>query len=235
MKVLPALATALTLDSVFGFAGFASQPRNTALNIMVDGTSVEGATEVKAAGNFLLVKVADAIEELEGGILLSGKARIQKTEGTVISIGPGKTHPETGEPFEIPVKPGDGVVYGQYDGTEIEIDGTKHALIRDEDILVTYSGPELTLESCDVIRDSVLVYVEQKERLSEGGLVLTKSSKSENKPSTGKVVKVGPGVFDNMAVTEGDNVKFRDFMGNDIEVDGEEYSVVKMADILARF
>mmetsp|Transcript_38699 Transcript_38699/g.93553 ORF Transcript_38699/g.93553 Transcript_38699/m.93553 type:complete len:203 (-) Transcript_38699:80-688(-) len=202
---------------------------------MMDDRVVEGATEVKAAGNFLLVKVANAIEETDGGILLAGKAKIQKTEGTVVSVGPGKTHPETGEPFVIPVQPGEGVVYGQYDGTELDIEGSKHSLIRDEDILVKFNGPELSLESCEVIRDSVLVYVEQKERETESGLVLTKSSNSDNRPSTGKVVKVGPGVFDNMAVSEGDYIKFRDFMGNEVELDGEEYSVVKMADILARF
>ncbi|CAJ1936265.1 unnamed protein product [Cylindrotheca closterium] len=235
MKVLFAAASLLALDSAYGFTGFNSQSRKTALNIMVEGRNVEGATEVKAAGNFLLVKVANAIEESQGGILLAGKSKIQKTEGTVVSVGPGKTHPETGEPFEIPIQLGEGVVYGRYDGTEIEIEGTKHSLIRDDDILVKFSGPDLTLESCDVIRDSVLVYVEQKETETEGGLLLTKSSSSESKPSTGKVVKVGPGVFDNMAVSEGDYIKFRDFMGNEVELDGEEYSVVRMADILARF
>ncbi|KAL3943161.1 MAG: hypothetical protein SGBAC_002763 [Bacillariaceae sp.] len=236
MKVLFAAASLLALDSAFGFTGGNSPSRSTALNsIMVDGRSVEGATEVKAAGNFILVKVANAIEESEGGILLTGKAKIQKTEGTVVSVGPGKTHPETGEPFEIPVQPGDNVVYGQYDGTEVDIEGIKHSLIRDTDILVKFDGPELTLESCDVVSDSVLVYVEQKERETESGLVLTKSSTTENKPSTGKVVKVGPGIFDNMAVSEGDNVKFRDYMGNEVELDGEEYSVVRMADIFARF
>merc|ERR1711935_1244879 len=101
--------------------------------------------------------------------------------------------------------------------------------------LVKFTGSELTLESCDVIRDSVLVYVENKESTTAGGLVLAKSSDNESKPSTGKVVKVGPGVFDNMAVSEGDNIKFRDFAGNEVEIEGEEYTVVKMEAIIAKF
>lgn len=201
---------------------------------MVDGRNVDG--EVKAAGNFILVKVADAVEQSESGILFTGSAKIQKTEGTVVSVGPGKTHPETGVPFEMPVVVGEGIVYGQYDGTEIDIDGVKHSLIRDDDILVKFEGEELTLESACVVRDSVLVYVEQKETTTEGGLVLSKSKDAESKPSTGRVVKVGPGVFANdMQVAEGDNIKFRDFAGNEIEFDGEEYSVVRMSDILAKF
>lgn len=205
----------------------------------VDGRTVDG--EVKPANNFILVKIADAIEKTDGGILLTGKAKVVKTQGKVVSVGPGKTHPETGAVFDMPVAPGEGVVYGKYDGTEINIDGTKHTLIRDDDILVKFTGDELSLATADVVRDAVLVNVETKETSTEGGILIAKSSKSESKPSTGKVVKVGPGRFAmngdkmEMEVSEGDYVKFRDFAGNEVEIDGEEYSVVRMADILAKF
>ena len=242
MKFAIAATCLMAYHGVLGFTSSITSTRKTSYSsssniscdLMVDGRNVDG--EVKAANNFILVKVANSIEKTDGGILLTGTAKIQKTEGTVVSVGPGKTHPETGEPFEMPVTEGEGVVYGKYDGTEIEIDGAKHSLIRDEDILVKFSGETLTLESANVVRDSVLVYVEQKESTTEGGLVLSKSKSTENKPSTGKVVKVGPGVFgSDMNVAEGDNVKFRDFAGNEIELDGEEYSVVRMADILAKY
>ena len=55
-----------------------------------------------------------------------------------LPVGPGKTHPETGEAFEMPVTPGEGVLYGKFDGTEIEIEGSKHSLIRDQDVLVKF-------------------------------------------------------------------------------------------------
>jgi len=38
-----------------------------------------------------------------------------------------------------------------------------------------------------------------------------------------------------MEVAVGDMVKFRDFAGNEVEIGGKEYSVVKMSDILAKF
>lgn len=204
----------------------------------LDGRKISGTIE--PLNNFLLVKTADTIDKTDGGIFLTGKAKIVKTEGTVVSVGPGRTHQDSGVIFNMPVSAGEGVLYGKYDGTEIDLDGEKHCLIRDDDILVTFQE-ELTLESVDVIRDNVLVRVERKEEETEGGILLAKSNKSEQKPSTGTVVKVGAGRMAangelmDMEVSEGDMVKFRDFAGNEVEIDGEEYSVVKMTDILAKF
>ena len=83
--------------------------------------------------------------------------------------------------------------------------------------------------------------VEKKETATEGGILIASTSKSEMRPSTGKVVKVGPGrIAANgelmpMEVEEGDMVKFRDFAGNEVNIGGDEFSVVRMSDILAKF
>ena len=67
------------------------------------------------------------------------------------------------------------------------------------------------------------------------------SSSKQSKPSTGSVVKVGPGKMAGdgallpMNVAIGERVKFMDFAGNNVEIDGEEYSVVKMEEVLAKF
>jgi len=205
----------------------------------LDGRKIKG--DVQPLNNFVLVKTAEAVDSTEGGILLTGKAKIVKTEGTVVAVGPGRTHPDSGIVFEMPVAKGDGVVYGKYDGTEIDLGGAKHTLIRDDDILVKFHGDALTLDSVQVVRDNVLVYAETKEVSTEGGILLASSSKKAQKPSTGKVIQVGPGKMAAngelmaMDVDVGDMVKFRDFAGNEVEIDGKEYSVVKMSDILAKF
>lgn len=220
-----------------GTLGFTSKPafsrQSTQCHAKVEGIAVKG--ELKPANDFILLKVADELDKTDTGILLSGTAKITKTEGTVISFGPGRTHPETGEFFEIPVEAGENVVYGKYDGTKLDIDGVQHSLIRDDNILVKFTG-ELTLESAEVIRDKVLVNVEPDEQ-TEGGLLLGKSKNSEIKPSNGMVVKVGPGRFEGreMDVVPGDVVKFRNFAGNEVEIEDKEYTVVQMADILAKF
>lgn len=141
----------------------------------------------------------------------------------------------------MPVEAGDSVVYGKYDGTEVKIDGETHSLIRDTDILVKFKGGPLSLENVEVVNDSILVHVQTKEQETSGGLILGSSSSNQKRPSTGVVVKVGPGKMAAsgdimpMNVEVGDQIKFMDFAGNEIKIGDEEYSVVKMPEVLAKF
>lgn len=205
----------------------------------LDGRKIKG--DVKPLNNFLLVKVAEAEDQTDGGILLTGKAKVRKYEGQVVSVGPGKTHPDSGLVFNMPVQPGESVVYGKYDGVELDLSGATHALIRDDDILVKYTGDKLTLDSVDVVADNVLVFVDKSEQETEGGILIAKSNKSESRPSTGEVVKVGPGRMASngelitMDLQPGDMVKFRDFAGNEVTIEDKDYSVVKMNDVVAKF
>lgn len=245
MRLL-AIATVATLLAWREVGAFTSTIRpapsrcsSTQCDATLEGRTIKG--EFKPINNFLLVKKAEAKDQTEGGILLSGKAKIVKTEGQVISVGPGKTHPDSGKAMEVPVGPGESVVYGKYDGTEIDYDGMPHTLIRDDDILVKFSGDELSMDTVDVVRDNVLVKVNTKEEETTGGILIAKSSTQEAKPSTGEVVKVGPGRMASdgsmmpMDVEVGDMVKFRDFAGNEVEIGDEDFSVVNVADILAKF
>jgi chaperonin GroES len=235
MKFAGAATLLLVLEGALAFTSKPAFTRpSTQCHSTVEGIRVSG--EVKPTNNFILVKVADELEQTDAGILISGAAKVKRTEGKVVDVGPGKSLPETGELLEIPVVAGEGVVYGKFDGTALDIDGVKHTLIRDNDILVKFTGDELTLESAEVIRDNVLVEFEFQES-TEGGLLLAKSSDSSSKPSTGIVVKLGPGRFEGreMDVALGDTVKFRDFAGSELTIEGKEYSVVQMADILAKF
>lgn len=210
-------------------------------SMLLDDRKISG--DLTPLNNFLLVKVAEAEEQTEGGILLTGKAKIKKTEGTVVAVGPGRTHPYSGVVYTMPVTVGEGVLYGKFDGTEIDLNGAAHTLIRDEDILVKFaSGADgLSMDSVDVCNDQVLVFVDKSEKETEGGILIAKSSTSSDAPSTGQVVKVGPGRIaasgDRMPMTvaPGDLIKFRDFAGNEVEIDDQDYTVVRMGDILAKF
>jgi len=233
------LALTVVVDAFTTTTTIATPGTLSQLQAKIDGRNIEDGS-VQPTNNFLLIKVVPPKEETEGGILLTGKNAIQKTQGSVMELGPGKTHPDTGAIVPMPVAIGDNVVYGEFDGTEIEIDGTKHTLIRDDDILVKYTGETLSLDTCDAVRDTVLVYVETKETATEGGILLAATSTS-NRPSTGKVVKCGPGRYATngelmgMDLEVGDYIKFRDYAGKEVEIDDEEYTVVHALDILAKF
>lgn len=207
----------------------------------LEGWKIDGI--IKPVNNFILISKAEEQAESDGGILLSNSAKIKKTQGTVVSTGPGKTHPDSGKLFPMPVSPGENVIYGKYDGTEVSIDGQTYSLIRDDDILIKYgASEELSTDSVMVVSDCVLVSVQTKGETTSSGLVLSTGTGDDNKrPSTGTVVKVGPGrmaasgEFMPMVVDVGDDVKFLDYAGNEVKIGDDDYSVVKMSEILAKF
>ena len=59
-----------------------------------------------------------------GGIILSGSATEKPSQGKVIAVGPGKKN-DSGELTHMGVSVGDTVIFGQYGGSEVKIDGQK--------------------------------------------------------------------------------------------------------------
>jgi len=206
---------------------------------VLEGRKVLG--EIKPVNNFILVKTVGFKEATDDGIFLAGSSKVVKTQGTVVDVGPGKAHQETGRVFDIPLQKGDGVVYGEYDGTEINFNGQAYMLIRDDNVLVKYTGEKLTLAGVEVLGDCVLVEIDDDEQSTAGGVLLASTKSNEKRASTGTVKKVGTGKMAGdgtmipVTVAEGDKVKFMDFAGNEIEIEGEEYSVVRMGEVIAKF
>jgi chaperonin GroES len=79
----------------------------------------------------VLVEPATAEEKTASGIIIPDTAKEKPQRGTVIAVGPGKKD----EPMF--VKTGDVVLYGQYAGSEIKIDGKSFMIMRNSDIFGT--------------------------------------------------------------------------------------------------
>ncbi len=85
--------------------------------------------------------------------------------------------------------------------------------------------------------DKVVIEVLESEEKSAGGLYLPDSAKK--KPQTGKVIAVGDGkILDDgtrakMNVKVGDKVLFSKYGGNEVTVDGEEYTILDEDQIYA--
>lgn len=84
--------------------------------------------KVKPLADRVLVEPAKA-EEVVGGIIIPDTAKEKPLKGIVKAVGNG-TKDE-----KMIVKPGDTVLYGKYAGTEIEVDGDKLLMMRQNDIL----------------------------------------------------------------------------------------------------
>jgi chaperonin GroES len=85
-------------------------------------------------GSRVLVEPSEAEAKSAGGIILPEKAQEKPREGKIIAAGPGKIM-ENGEREPMQVKVGDVVVYQQYGGTEIKVEGKEFLLIDQSSLL----------------------------------------------------------------------------------------------------
>ena len=72
----------------------------------------------------------------------------------------------------------------------------------------------------------------EAEETTKGGIILSGSAKE--KPEIAEVIEAGPGTSEvKMEVKKGDKVLISKYSGTNVKVEGEEYIIVKMEDILA--
>jgi chaperonin GroES len=82
----------------------------------------------------VIVKQSEAEEKTKSGIVLPDAAKEKPTKGKVIAVGPGKLD-DDGKPMEIGLRVGDMIYYGKYSGTDVEVDGQKLVILREQDVL----------------------------------------------------------------------------------------------------
>ena len=81
----------------------------------------------------VLVKRTEEDETSSGGIILSAAANEKPSQGEVIAVGPGKKL-ESGDLVTVNVKAGDTVIFGQYGGNEVKLDGEDYLILSESDI-----------------------------------------------------------------------------------------------------
>ena len=94
---------------------------------------------VKPLEDRVLVKPIESESKTASGIYLPETAKEKPVRGEVIATGPGKRL-ENGKRAEMSVRKGDTVVYGKYSGTEVEIKGDKHLILRETELLGVIEG-----------------------------------------------------------------------------------------------
>lgn len=89
---------------------------------------------LKPLGDRVVVKVMEQEEKTKGGIVLPDTAKEKPQKGEVVAVGPGKLL-DSGERAPMEVKVGDRIIYAQYGGTEVEVEGDEYLILRESDIL----------------------------------------------------------------------------------------------------
>lgn len=90
-------------------------------------------TKIRPLGNRVLVQRSKAPTS-KGGILLPDSAQEKPKEGTIISVGPGKTN-DDGKLEPMQVKVGDRVLFSSYAGTEVKSENEDMLILTEDDIL----------------------------------------------------------------------------------------------------
>ena len=86
------------------------------------------------------------------------------------------------------------------------------------------------------LEDRIVVKPQEAEEKTAGGIVLPDTARE--KPLMGKVIAVGPGKqLDNgsrgaMSVKKNDVVLYGKYSGSDIEIDGEDYKILRESEVL---
>lgn len=82
----------------------------------------------------VIVKRIEEEEKTKGGIIIPDTAKEKPQEGRVVAVGKGKVN-EDGKITPLDIKVNDRVLFGKYAGSEINIDGEEHLIMREDDIL----------------------------------------------------------------------------------------------------
>ena len=85
--------------------------------------------------------------------------------------------------------------------------------------------------------DRVVIKMQKPDDTTKSGIILSEGAKE--KPEIAEVVAVGPGgIVDGkevvMEIQVGDKVLISKYSGTEVKIDGEEYTILKQGDVLAK-
>ncbi len=90
--------------------------------------------KVRPLHDRVIVKRVEEEEKTKGGIIIPDTAKEKPVEGKVMAVGKGKIL-DNGNTQPLEVKEGDKILFGKYAGTEINIEGDEHLIMREDDII----------------------------------------------------------------------------------------------------
>ena len=91
--------------------------------------------KIKPLHDRVIVKRVAEEGKTKGGIIIPDTAKEKPVEGIVVAVGSGKSEGEGKKKVPLEVKKGDRVLFSKYAGTEINIEGEEHLIMKEEDII----------------------------------------------------------------------------------------------------
>jgi len=91
------------------------------------------AKKIRPLHDRVVVRRLEEEAKTAGGIVLPDSAAEKPSQGEVLAVGPGKTL-DNGEVRALDVKVGDKVVFGQYGGSTVKVDGDELLILSEGEI-----------------------------------------------------------------------------------------------------
>jgi chaperonin GroES len=82
----------------------------------------------------ILVRRIEEEGKTKGGLIIPDTAKEKPMQGNVIAVGKGRVA-EDGKLRALDVHKGDRVLFTKYSGSEIQVGGDEHLIIREDDVL----------------------------------------------------------------------------------------------------
>lgn len=82
----------------------------------------------------LVVECIEADKKTRGGIIIPDTAKEKPKQGRVVAVGPG-TRDDSGNRIPVDVAVGDTVLFSQWSGVEIDLNGRKYLVMKESDII----------------------------------------------------------------------------------------------------
>ena len=92
------------------------------------------AMKIQPLYDRLLVKRVEEEAKTKGGLIIPDAAKEKPQQGRVIAAGRGRVL-EDGNVRDLDVALGDRVLFDKHAGTEFQLDGEQHLIIREDDVL----------------------------------------------------------------------------------------------------
>ena len=84
--------------------------------------------KIKPLSDRVLIQPNPAEEKTAAGLIIPDTAKEKPLAGKVVAVGPGTSE------VKMEVKVGDQVLYGEYAGTEVTVEGETYLIMRQSDI-----------------------------------------------------------------------------------------------------
>ncbi len=82
----------------------------------------------------VLVRRTESEEKTKGGLIIPDSAKEKPAEGIVVSVGAGLKD-DDGDRIAMDVKAGDRILFGKWNGQEVNIDGEELLMMKETDIM----------------------------------------------------------------------------------------------------